>query len=749
MRRVAVLLSGAVQGVGLRPHLARLAKSLRIKGFARNTAAGVAAAFEGEGRDVEALLAELHAMAEVTVALRDELPQGDVAFEIRASEASVEARAALAPDRAPCADCRDEVLSEGARRSGYPFTSCAVCGPRYAIAGRLPWDRALTTMAPFGLCALCAAEHGDPTDRRYYAEALACPACGPRLSLNNRPGELLAEGDAALVGALAALAQGQIVAAQNTAGYQLLVDACDEAAVGRLRTRKNRPDKPFALLFADLDEVRREALVGDEEAALLTSPAAPIVLLCARSLSRLAPSVSRTSPWLGALLPSSPLALLLAQRFGGPLVCTSGNRAGEPLAIRPAQAHADLAEVADVFLENDRAIARPLDDSIVRVSASGPLLLRRARGYAPLSLPRTQPGPRVLALGAHLKVAPCLSSEHELLLGPHVGDLEGPEARARLAQCIDDFYKFGGQTPEIIACDLHPDYATTRLAETIASELSVPLVRVQHHEAHGASVIAEYGLCGPVLAFTWDGAGLGHDGTLWGGEAFVLDGSKVTRVAHLQPFPLLGGERALREPRRSALGLLHVVGAPFDAVQRWFEPSLLDAHAVLLRSGKGLPTTSVGRLFDAVAALVGLCGEASYEGHAALLVEAKALDEADGALVDRYAIPLVSKDKMHVGELRPLVERLLADLARGASDNAIGARFHRALVDWAVCIARSVDVKRVVLSGGCFQNTVLTEGLSAALVAAGFQVFLPRQLPPGDGGIALGQAHLAALRARS
>jgi hydrogenase maturation protein HypF len=682
-----------VQGIGFRPFVHRLARGLA--GSVRNGPAGVQIEIEGPAADVDAFVREVARgpTGEPPELEVEELaPAGLQGFRIVESDPAAPSRPTLMPDRAPCAECLADVRA--GRRAGYPFTSCARCGPRFSIAEGSPWDRARTSMRAFALCAACAAEYGDPGDRRFHAETIACAACGPRL-----------DGD--LDETIRALHQGAIVALMGVGGFQLLCDATRDEAVRTLRARKHRDAKPFAALFASIDALRAYAQPTEEEARLLQSPAAPIVLV----RGHLSPLVCGASPWIGAMLPASPLHALFAERFGRPLVCTSGNLSGEPLAVSLAEAKERLGGVADRFLAHDRPIVRPLDDSIARVGPAGVEILRRARGYAPRPIPRRERGPVVLAVGAHLKAAPALLAPDLALLGAHVGDLDGPDARERLEATVEDLLYV---RPDLVACDLHPDYASTLLAERLAQRFGVPLVRVQHHVAHVAAVIAEHGIEGPVLGFAWDGIGLGEDGRWWGGEAFVLDGPRATRVAHLRPFSLPGGIQAIREPRRAALGLRVAAGEetwPVEAPE----------------------TTSVGRLFDAVAALAGVRQIASFEAQAAMELEALALDAGP---VDGYPMPV------HDGVIDwgPMLAALDRD------PRLVAARFHEGLAGAAETIASTVGQHTVVLSGGCFQNTILARRVRERLERRGHRVYSPAEVPPGDGGLSLGQALIAARR---
>ena len=771
MKRLALSVSGVVQGVGFRPFVLRLAQRLGLAGSVRN--AGEAVAIEVEGPDEQlasfrrALVEEAPAAAHVRdVSVEALAALGLVGFHIEASASTAEAGAVpIPPDTAPCPDCLREIDAPEGRRSGYAFTSCTTCGPRFTIASGVPYDRSRTTMAGFGLCAACRSEHEDPADHRCHAQTLACPACGPRLTLHVRAGSsvqnatlaplpgtpllqnatlarpwaLGSEGPAALEGAVAGLRRGEIVAMKGVGGYQLVVDARDERAVSELRGRKQREERPFAVLFASLADVELRCALADEERRELTSPAAPIVLCVSRAGSDLAPGVSAGSPLTGALLPASPLHHLLARAFGGPLVCTSGNPSSEPLCTDDEEARDRLARIADLVLSHDRPIARACDDSVVRVTRAGTTVLRRARGLVPVSLPRPRSGPAILALGGHLKSTVAIARGREVIVSHHIGDLDDARSLALLRSTIEDLLVFLHVRPEVVACDLHPAYGSTPVAEEIARELGAPLVRVQHHHAHVASVMAEHALSGAVLGLAWDGAGDGGDGTVWGGEALWCDGRTSRRLAHLRPFSLPGGERAMREPRRAALGLLAEIGEMERAPGLGGQERSVLAQMIARRTNAPR-TSSMGRLFDGIASLVGLRQIASHEGQAAMELEHAARGDLTG---DPYPLDIRGEAAPFVVDWEPLVRAVLRDVDRGEDRGEIARRFHAALAAAALGIAQRAGQGRVVVSGGCFQNARLLAAVSERLRAGGFDVRAAARMPPNDGGLSLGQAHVA------
>lgn len=773
MIRLALDIAGTVQGVGFRPFVHGEATARGLRGWVRNRPEGVSLEVEGPAAAVRAFVETVRRDAPPAARVERidvvEVPAvGARDFRILASATGAGARPTLPADLAACGDCTRETETASARRHRYPFTNCTRCGPRHTIIEALPYDRARTVMRRFPLCAECAAEYADPTDRRFHAEPIACPACGPSLRLVTRDGAAVAAGDAALVGAARALVAGRIVALKGLGGFQLLVDATSAAAVARLRARKRRPDKPFAVLFRSLAAARAACVLTAAEEAALASPAAPIMLVrravhpdaaadthrsadafCPDDAHRPNDAVAPRTPLLGVMLPTTPLHRLLADAAGRPLVCTSGNLAEEPLCIDEDDARTRLGAIADLFLVHDRPIVRPVDDSVARIGPAGLEMLRRARGAAPLPLRlATAPdAPCVLALGAQLKSTVAIVIGGRAVVSQHLGDLHDLAGALLLERTTADLLRLFDARPERVACDLHPDYASTRLAERLARAWGVPLERVQHHHAHVAACVAEHGLVGPVLGLAWDGAGLGADGTLWGGEALLVDGAAYRRVAHLRPFRLPGGERAMREPRRAALGMLHALlgaDAAAEAADLFDVPETRVLLTALDRGVNAPATTSVGRLFDAVAALA--CGVArtTFEAQAAIALELAA-DAAGDVAHGAYRLPLTAGEPA-VADWEPLLRGVLADRAAGVPAAVIAARFHGALADLAVAIAERLGVRDVVLTGGCFQNLRLASAARARLAARGFTVHAPRLYPANDGGIALGQALIATLR---
>ena len=746
-----ITVRGAVQGTGFRPFVYRLAGTLGLAGSVRNTPYGVLIVVEGPedavtefGRRLESEPPPAAVLRSVEVARV--APSGAARFEIEASDSTGELVVAMLPDLATCPDCLRELNDPADRRYHYPFLNCTACGPRLSIIEGLPYDRPLTVMRGFHLCPDCAAEYANPGDRRFHAQPVACPRCGPRLLFEGRDRDAPPGATYPLEAAAAVVRSGRILALKGLGGYQLIVDARDGAAVARLRARKGREAKPFAVMFPSLDAVRRVARVGESEAALLASASAPILLL--PLLDRSAVS-AETAPGLhsvGAMLPYSPLHHLLLARLGFPVVCTSGNYSEEPMALEADDARARLGAIADAYLHHDRPIARHVDDSVARVVDGHLVVTRRARGFAPLPVALTTSLPTVRALGGHLKNSVAWSHGTQIITSQHIGDLDHPLSLGALNRTVEDYEHLYALRPVAVACDLHPDYATTRLAE--ASGL--PVIRVQHHHAHVASAMAEHDLGGEVLGVAWDGTGLGTDGTIWGGEFLRASASAFRRVARLRPFWLPGGEAAARQPWRSALGVLHELTGeamwdldlPPVAHARGRRPVLESLFRTTSCSAR---TSSAGRLFDAVASLLGLRQESSYEAQAAMLLEQIAAPVATGA----YPFSLVEsrgEDGAPMVDLdwRPVLHGVLDDLRRGTSASAIAGRFHVTMARMIAATAEWMGLDRVVLTGGCFQNAALLSLATRELAACRLEVVTHCRIPPNDGGLAVGQAMVAA-----
>jgi hydrogenase maturation protein HypF len=733
MRRVRVRVDGVVQGVGYRPFVHRLAGELQLAGSVRNDARGVEIEAEGAEEAVARFLALLADAAPPLAAVEavratDVAARGESGFVIGASGAGAPA-ALVTPDAATCEDCLRELFDPADRRYRYPFTNCTNCGPRFTIVRGVPYDRPRTTMAGFALCAACRAEYEDPADRRFHAQPVACPECGPRAWLEGAPGGVAEAG--------ALLRAGAIVAVKGIGGFHLACRADDAAAVARLRARKHREEKPFALMARDLDAARRLVALGAPEAALLRSRARPIVLAPRRAGAAVAPAVAPRSRDLGVMLPYSPLHHLLLADARTPLVLTSGNVSDEPIAYENADALERLAPIADAVLLHDRPIHMRTDDSVARVVRGRPALLRRSRGYVPASLPL--PGDvALLACGAELKSTFCVAKGGRAWVGHHIGDLRNAETLASFRSGVAHFERLFDVAPEVVAHDLHPDYLSTAYA---LERDGVELVGVQHHHAHLAACLAEHGVTGRAVGAIYDGTGYGTDGTAWGGEILAGDLRSFERVGSLPAVRLPGGDRAVREPWRMACAWLVAAGAGERAPRALagvVAPGRWDAVRNLAERGVAAPeTTSMGRLFDAVAALCGVRAQVSYEGQAAIELEARAAADERGA----YEL---GADL----DARPLVLAIARDADAGTDPGVISARFHRAVghatAEACAVAASDAGTQDVVLSGGVFQNALLLELTGARLEALGLRVLVPERLPANDGGIAYGQAAVAA-----
>ena len=728
MQRLRITLRGAVQGVGFRPFVYRLATELSLTGWVLNSSAGLVMELEGPSEQLsrfeQRLEQERPKASVVTVRESSWLAaEGSTRFEILASDADSGRTVNVLPDLATCTDCREELFDPANRRFEYPFTNCTNCGPRYTIVVDIPYDRPNTTMRKFTLCPACREEYENPENRRFHAQPNACPVCGPQL-------------DGTIEDAAEALLQGEIVALKGIGGFQLLVDARNFQAVARLRERKHREEKPFALMMPSLEVARTYCEIFQAEVDLLESQAAPIVLLQPKPGTDLARNVAHCSPYLGVMLPYSPLHHLLMQECRFPLIATSGNRSDEPIAIANQEAKVRLKDIADHFLMHNRPIVRACDDSVVRLTRGRAGILRRARGYAPLGIRVARNLPPVLAVGGHLKNTVAIGVGQDVFLSQHIGDLETLEAREAFEKAIDDLCRLYSFKPEVVACDLHPDYASTHWAE----ESGLPLIRIQHHQAHVASCAAENNVQGAYLGVSWDGTGYGLDGAIWGGEFFRVEGNQFERIAHLRSFGLPGGDAAAREGWRSAASLIFDVrgeqGNPGMGALSPGKPRLDEAKVryMLERGINVVPTTSVGRLFDAVASITGVAQQNRFEGQAAMLLENEI-----GPLRTEEAYPLAS------GDWGPLILAVMADKRAGIAISLIAARFHNALVNWIVEVATQAGPKQIVLSGGVFQNRYLTERAAAVLESRGFEVYTHQRVPPNDGGIALGQAVMSKM----
>lgn len=749
-------MAGMVQGVGFRPHVYRLAVRHGLKGFVRNTESGVEIHVEGESGAPELFFTELmdnlpeHARVygvEQTVCE----PAGFGEFRILESDSSPGGVPMMLPDLAPCPECLKEMRDPASRRYHYPFTNCTHCGPRYSIIEKMPYDRAATSMRKFRMCPECRREYLDVEDRRFHAQPIGCPSCGPSVKVLFSDGSELGFGhgfDTPAAQAAWVLADGLIVALLGVGGFQLLADASSEAAVRRLRRLKGRDAKPFAVMVPDVAAAEKLCRLSEEEERLLVSPAAPIVLAPGRKESGLAPSVCMFSRFVGVMLPSSPLHALLMDVWGKPLVVTSGNLSGEPLCVSVEEGLQKLGHVADVFLVHDRPVVRPVDDSVVRVMDGRAMMVRRARGYAPRPVWRTSGEvPDVLALGAGLKNTVCWLKNGVAVMSQHLGDLDSAASLNAFERTVETLGRTLGVAPQVIAVDAHPDGPSSAMGRRLAHEWNVKVVPVQHHQAHVLACAAENGTPFPALGIAWDGTGFGTDGTVWGGEFFVMEEEGMPRrVARLRPFLLPGGEKAVRDPSRCACSLARQM-KPWDAagLERRLERGVTFRkrevlEAMMARNIHSPAASSMGRLFDAMAFWCGFDGEAECEGHAAMMLESWAAGTSGGRMPgEAYEWAMYEEDGLVELDWRPLLKAVDDDLLNGVSGDCIARKFHESLVNLAFDVAERFCLERLVLGGGCFQNAFLLEGLTGMAQSRGCQLSLPQRVPCNDGGISLGQ----------
>jgi hydrogenase maturation protein HypF len=783
MKRIKIKIQGAVQGVGFRPFIYRLAHELQLTGWVINSSQGVFIEAEGSQVALETFLLRIGKekppqsfIQSLEHSFLD--PRGYETFEIRESEESGEKTVFVLPDIATCPDCLKEIFDPGDRRYLYPFTNCTNCGPRFSIIEALPYDRPNTTMKEFTMCDRCRAEYENPADRRFHAQPNACPDCGPHLEFRDSTGNVLVRHHNALLAAAQAIREGKIAAVKGLGGFHLMVDAGNPEAVQLLRERKRREEKPFALMFPSLKSIKEHCLVSELEERLLRSAESPIVLLQQRKQSdpdknanilfanrdeilqdfksqipnptrpfgesEIAEGVAPGNPYLGALLPYTPLHYILMAELNFPIVATSGNISDEPICIDEQEALQRLSGIADFFLVHNRPIIRHVDDSMGRIMAGREIILRRARGYAPLPITVKDSLPPALAVGAHLKNTVAMSVNNQVFISQHIGDLETEASYRAFREVIDSFSRLYETEPAGIICDVHPGYMSTQYAR----ERELPLKLVQHHYAHILACMAENELQPPVFGISWDGTGYGLDGTIWGGEFLLITENSFERTGCLRNFSLPGGEKAVKEPRRSALGLLYEVWGDslferkgLAPLQAFSEPEL-KIIAAMLRQKINLPvTSSAGRLFDGVASLVNLRQIIRFEGQAAMELEFL-IQYAE--LEGRYDFQLKNMKKYgnfprFIIDWESMVRGILQDVKKKTPVSEISLKFHNTLIEMGVAAAKRVGCSKVALSGGCFQNKYLTEGMVQRLREEGFLPYWHQRVPPNDGGISLGQ----------
>ncbi len=752
IKHIQINLQGLIQGVGFRPFIYRLARQYQQNGWIANSESGVVIELEGEAVKQQDLISAMHKQLPPYAVIKSikvkNLPiSGYRGFSLKSSITGPNKSSFVLPDIATCQACVSELFDTDSRFYRYPFISCCHCGPRYSLMTAQPYDRSRTSMASFALCPSCLNEYRDPDNRRFHAQTLACEDCGPQLQLLDDQGALIAELDQALNLAVRALRQGKIVALKGIGGYQLLVDANNASAVAELRMRKNRAQKPFAIMMSSVDAAEHYCVISEQERQSLTSAAAPIVLLQRRHTSDAFESIAPGIALLGVMLPYSPLHHLLLNDFGGPVIASSGNRHHEPICINQTQALNQLQGIADCFLTHDREILRPLDDSIVRMIGSKITVMRRARGYVPEPAAMKQTMPDGVALGGHLKHTLAISRGNQVIISQHLGDMESLAAREQFQSTLKDMLDFFQVQPEQVMYDSHPGYYSSQYAAAMA----IPAVPVQHHYAHILACMAEQGLRPPLLGIAWDGSGYGTEDELWGGEFLLIHDQGFERVAHFRSFCLPGGAKAIQEPRRAALGALYellgesVFKLKHNPCLNAFSSHELKILQTAIQKRLNMPlTSSVGRCFDAVASLSGLCQINCYEGEAAMRLETAA-----GAVDSDLCYPFtLSGGQPRVIDWHLMLTAILHDYSSG-QQALIPIKFHNTLAEIALAIAREVQQDHVVISGGCFQNACLVTLLQQRLEVNGFKLFQQQRIPPNDGGLALGQLVAAQYLKRS
>ena len=750
-KRLLISIKGAVQGVGFRPFIYRLAKQLYLNGYVINSNSGVTIEAESSEDNLREFITKIetekppHAkVISLEYSFLD--PSGFSSFEIRQSEDNGEISALILPDITVCEDCLNEMLDPGNRRYLYPFINCTNCGPRFSIIEKIPYDRPNTSMKIFEMCDECRKEYENPEDRRFHAQPIACAKCGPHLELWDYEGKTIICNHEALKETAAQIKEGMIIGLKGLGGFQLIVDARNDSAVSKLREKKHRDEKPFALMFPNLEMVKTVCGVSEVELSILKSPESPIVLLKRKCESDKVPIISRLAapgnPYLGIMLPYTPLHYLLMRELNFPIVATSGNLSEESMCIDENEALSRLKAIADFYLVHNRPIVRHVDDSIIKSVNNRRMILRRARGYAPLPLQINKnqianEDEVVLAVGGHLKNTIAIKKGENIFISQHIGDLSTNESFSTFKKTIKDFEEMYLAEPKVIVTDMHPEYLSTKYAGT----RNIKLSEVQHHYAHIAACRLENQIEGEALGVSWDGTGYGLDKTIWGGEFFHSNDSDYKHVAQFRKFMLPGGESAIKEPRRTACGVLYAMynGNLFDHAPKSFRDNFLENEILIIRkllSRKinSPQTSSVGRLFDAVSSLLNICNVSNYEGQAAMALEFAADEHENG----EYPF-IVSEKEILIINWQPMIENIITEINNNISTSIISARFHNTLAKIILLVANKLKFKKVILSGGCFQNAYLTEKTIRLLEANDFEVYWHQRIPPNDGGISVGQ----------
>lgn len=746
--RVKISIKGAVQGVGFRPFVFNLASELKLNGWVLNSSEGVFIEAEGKRKILDEFIFKLnnnkppisfiqsfeHTYLDVN---------GYTEFKIIHSDESGNKTAIILPDIAICDKCLEEIFNPENRRYLYPFTNCTNCGPRFSIIETLPYDRCNTTMKIFEMCDACREEYENPKNRRFHAQPNACPKCGPHVELWNNEGIVLSSDFNAISDTVQLIKDGQIAAVKGIGGFHLICDAGNDNAVKELRKRKHREEKPLALMYPFIERVIDDCEVSKLEKRLLLSTESPIVLLKRKDkIDSLAPSIAPGNPYLGIMLPYTPLHHILMRQLNIPIIATSGNLSDEPICIDNNEALERLNEIADIFLINNRPIKRHVDDSIARVISGRDMLICRARGYAPLPVRMKDALPQIIAVGAHLKNAISVSSDKNVFISQHIGDLETPEAYNAFKRVIEDLTCMYEIKPDVIACDLHPDYLSSKYADT----LNIPVTQIQHHYAHIISCMAENEVEGNVLGVSWDGTGLGTNGTIWGGEFLKINNDGFSRFAHLAAFKLPGGDKAVKEIWRIKAGILYEMYGEkaFNEYAGLFNnigKEEIDTIKKMLINNINSPyTSSAGRLFDAVASLIGVNDYAHYEGQAAMNLE---FAIGNAKTDDAYQFDVQEVNKVYIIDWSTMIEEIISELQE-KDTLYISAKFHNTLAEMILSMAQLSKEEKIVLSGGCFQNKYLTERTIDLLKNNGFKVYWHQRVPTNDGGISLGQLTAAA-----
>ncbi len=750
LARLKISIRGAVQGVGFRPFIYRLAREMGIKGWVINSSIGVFIEAENEKSVLDCFLLKIEKEKPVHAIINSlEFsyldPVNFKQFEIKKSEETKEVSAFILPDIAVCDECVTEMNNPADRRYRYPFINCTNCGPRFSIIEKLPYDRPNTTMKSFEMCDRCKSEYEDPLNRRFHAQPIACPDCGPWIELRDNLNRQISTHKDALIEVVNKLKNGKIIALKGLGGYQLIVDATNEKSVQILRDRKQREEKPFALMFPTIESIKSVCQVSHFEERSLKSAESPIVILeQLKDKQNLAPNIAPDNPYLGVMLPYTPLHHLLLQELSFPIVATSANLSDEPIVIDDKQAFQKLAGIADFFLVHNRPIRRHVDDSIIRVIMGQELVTRRARGYAPLPISlnlKSSMDKTFIAGGAHLKNTVAVSINNNIFISQHIGDLETNEALKTYENIINDFQQLYNVKSMQAVCDLHPDYLSTKyIKHNYSNE-----IQVQHHQAHIAACRAENQVTGAAVGVSWDGTGFGEDGSIWGGEFFISDDKSFKHLGQLRKFSLPGGDQAVKEPRRSAIGLLfkiygkNLFNMELSILDQFSKKEIIILKQMLIKQINCPQTSSAGRLFDSVSALLNLKSKCNFEGQAAMMLEYAADINEKGY----YPFEITGHD-FYIIDWQQMIEKILIEIKNKINRNIIAAKFHNTLVEIICQTVAKAGLKKVVLSGGCFQNAILLSGTIKRLQENNYKVYRHQRIPPNDGGISLGQVVIAA-----